>query len=165
MNIRMTAEQYEAHQRMALAAKKVRPMDEPEAPKAKRVRKPKPKVRTEHEIQCAFIARLKLLQHPELKLGFAIPNGGARNVITGAKLKAEGVRKGIPDWHLPVPRKGFSGLWIEFKRPGGKLSEDQVIVISDLRKEDHFVEVCDDDAEAEIIVRRYLGEIISRKKQ
>lgn len=165
MNIRMTEEQYIAHQRMATAAKMVKPMDAPKPEKPKRVRKRKPPVRTEHEIQTAFIARLKLLSHPELALGFAVPNGGFRNAVTGARLKAEGVRKGVPDFCVPVPRKGFTSLWIEFKRPGGKLSEHQVEYIALLRREDHFVEVCDDDAEAEIIVRRYLGEDIPRPKR
>lgn len=58
---------------------------------------------------------------PSLRLLHAIPNGGARgndsrtNKIRGAMLKAEGVRKGVPDIFLPVPKQQFHGLYIEMK--------------------------------------------------
>jgi len=70
-------------------------------------------------------------QYPQYRqLMFAIPNGGARNVITGAMLKRQGVRKGIPDLFFSVPCSnpfiGIShGLYIEFKAGKGKLTEEQ----------------------------------------
>nr|WP_294508356.1 hypothetical protein [uncultured Bilophila sp.] len=48
-----------------------------------------------------------------------IPNGGARNAITGSRMKAEGVTAGVPDILLAVPRQGCHGLWIELKRRKG----------------------------------------------
>lgn len=52
---------------------------------------------------------------------FAVPNGGARSGLQGAKLKAEGVSPGIPDLFVPA-----WGLWIEMKRSkGGTLSPEQ----------------------------------------
>ena len=57
--------------------------------------------------------------HPELRLLFAIPNGGARHKAVAAKLKAEGVRSGVPDVALPVPRGRWHGLFIELKRQSG----------------------------------------------
>jgi hypothetical protein len=63
---------------------------------------------------------------PELKLLFAIPNGGARNIVTATKLKATGVKKGVSDMFLPVARHGHHGLFIELKKlKGGKESDDQ----------------------------------------
>jgi len=62
----------------------------------------------------------------------AIPNGGERNKIQAGKLKAEGVRAGVADTFLPFPHAGFSGLYLEFKKPGfetrknGGLSEKQI---------------------------------------
>ncbi len=44
----------------------------------------------EHRLQCACV-RWFAYQHPELKgTLFAVPNGGQRNAIVAAKLKAEG---------------------------------------------------------------------------
>lgn len=55
--------------------------------------------------------------YPELALMFAIPNGGERNKAVAGRLKAEGVKAGVPDIFLPVPRHGVNGLFIELKRP------------------------------------------------
>ena len=74
---------------------------------------------TEHQEQKNFVKWFEL-QYPKVKL-FAIPNGGNRNVVTATMLKAEGVRKGVPDTFIPEWR-----LWLEFKRvKGGKLSPEQ----------------------------------------
>jgi len=81
----------------------------------------------EHQIQAAFVqwADWHEGRHPALRLGFAVPNGGLRHKATAGKLKAEGVKAGVPDWILPVRAAGYSGLAIEFKSQGGKLSDDQ----------------------------------------
>lgn len=47
-------------------------------------------------------------------LWFHVPNGGARDAITGAKLKAMGVKAGVPD--LVFIWKGGAGF-VELKRP------------------------------------------------
>ena len=63
---------------------------------------------------------------PELRLLHAIPNGGKRDIRTAAMLKAEGVKPGVPDICLPVPRGGKHGLYIELKRrKGGTVSKAQ----------------------------------------
>lgn len=56
---------------------------------------------------------------------FAIPNGGKRDPITAAILKAEGTRAGAPDLFLAVPRGGYAGLFIELKTPCGRVREEQ----------------------------------------
>lgn len=50
---------------------------------------------------------------------FAIPNGGRRNAREAARLRAEGVRPGVHDLFLPIPREDAHGLWIEMKAPPG----------------------------------------------
>lgn len=66
------------------------------------------------------------LQYPKLaSLLFAVPNGGARNAVTGAILKAEGVTKGVADLLLLVPNKQYHGLCIEMKTPKGHQSPSQ----------------------------------------
>lgn len=56
---------------------------------------------------------------------FAIPNGGARDVVTGARLKREGVRKGTPDLMLARASKGYHGLYIEMKAGDNRPSPEQ----------------------------------------
>ena len=99
---------------------------------------------TEHGIQAAFFASLVPYYetHPELRLIFAIPNGGQRNPATAGRLKAEGVKAGVPDTFLPVARLGFYGLFIEFKKVGGKTSSAQNEMIFQLRRQKYCVQIC-----------------------
>jgi len=63
--------------------------------------------------------------HPEA-LVFAIPNGGFRNKLTAARLKAEGVLAGASDLFVSEPRLGYHGLYVEMKRTrGGRVSPKQ----------------------------------------
>lgn len=64
--------------------------------------------------------------YPELIGLFAIPNGGDRNPVVGKKLKVEGVKRGVPDFCLPIPRGGYSALYIEVKAEDGKCSDEQI---------------------------------------
>lgn len=83
-------------------------------------RKP-PRQDREHQEQATLFrwAAFALNRHPELDMLFAVPNGGDRHPAVAAKLKAEGVRSGIPDIFLDVPRQGWHGLRIELKALGG----------------------------------------------
>src|ERR1019366_1733462 len=54
---------------------------------------------------------------PELKWLFHIPNGGSRHIAEASKLKAMGVKSGVPDICLPVPVKNWYALYIELKKP------------------------------------------------
>lgn len=69
---------------------------------------------------------------------FAIANGGWRSKATAAKLKAEGVSRGVPDLFVPQ-----CNLWIEMKRAkGGRLSPEQRDWMEYLRKVGNTVLVC-----------------------
>lgn len=70
---------------------------------------------------------------------YHIPNGGARSAITGANLKRQGTRAGMPDYHLPVARGGFHGLFLELKAADGEVSEKQAGLLLALSKEGHAV--------------------------
>lgn len=78
---------------------------------------------TEHAAQVALFMWAsepeQVAKYPELAWMFAIPNGGLRDKITAANLKAEGVKDGVSDVFLPVVRGSWSGLFIEMKRPNG----------------------------------------------
>lgn len=88
---------------------------------------------SEHEIQVALFRWWNYWAPPSLRpLMFAIPNGGARNAVTGARLKAEGVKSGVPDILLARPVYPFSGLWLELKREGGRVFQAQEEMIAAL---------------------------------
>lgn len=78
----------------------------------------------EHRLQVQCVCWFRCVHQDMAPLLFSIPNGGARNAITGAKLKAEGVVAGVADLCLAVPRGG-GVLFIELKTPTGRQSERQ----------------------------------------
>lgn len=99
---------------------------------------------SEHAEQCAVMtwARLHEKRWPALRLLHAVPNGAffggefktfasGKKVpvaaIRARKLKAEGLREGVPDLCLPVPSDDkmagiYNGLYIEMKRRRGGVS-------------------------------------------
>lgn len=103
---------------------------------------------SEHEIQCTFVewCTLNEARIPGLRLGFAVPNGGYRNKATAAKLKAEGVKAGVPDWMCPMPAKilgvQFHGLAIEFKAGSNNLTDGQAAFAKLLTDAGWRVAVC-----------------------
>ena len=79
----------------------------------------------EHQIQCACVKWFRL-KYPKLnKVLIAVPNGGRRDAITGAKLKDEGVVSGVADLVLLKSNRYYGGLAIEMKKPGGYQSPAQ----------------------------------------
>ena len=96
-------------------------------------------------------------QGPPASLIFAIPNGGQRSKITGAKLKLEGVRAGVPDLFLPVARHGYHGLFIEMKRiKSGGMSEAQKAWKSVLLEQGYYCTQCRGADAAIVVIRSYL---------
>ena len=94
---------------------------------------------------------------PELTLMHSIPNGGSRNMVEAVHLKAQGVKAGIPDIFLPVPRGKHHGLYIEMKRrKGGRLSVEQSKVIGRLRGQGYRAEVCKGWEEARDVIEEYM---------
>lgn len=85
---------------------------------------------SESEEQREFVSWFRKT-HPEHWI-FSIPNGGNRNVVTAARLKVEGLSAGVPDLFIPSLR-----TFIEMKRVGGKLSENQIKWIDYLSKQDY----------------------------
>ena len=83
-----------------------------------------------HE-QCKFynwcVTHQDAEELPDLDLIFAVPNGAHLAKGQGSKLIKEGMRKGVPDMCLPVPRAPFHGLWIEMKRPAIKDYKGKII--------------------------------------
>jgi hypothetical protein len=115
--------------------------------------------RTEHQEQVTLFRWVVLVQsgHPETKLLHAIPNGGHRHKAVAARLKAEGVRRGVPDLCLPVARNGCHGLYIEMKNSKGRLSPEQKKWADALQAQGYRFELCRSWQEAALTIADYLG--------
>lgn len=120
----------------------------------------------EHNEQAAFFRWCGYLetQHPALGRFFAVPNGGARHKAVAANLKAEGVKRGVPDvfnltrseW--PESNGDFwSGLILEFKSDTGRLSPEQRDWCEYLREQGYRVEVPRSWVDAALIAIEYFG--------
>ena len=99
---------------------------------------------SEHDEQVALfrMAKLHEKKYPGLELMHAIPNGGARHIAVAAKLKAEGVKAGIPDIFLPVPRGNAHGLYIELKAEAGRVTDAQREMMAGLSRQGYACLVC-----------------------
>lgn len=85
----------------------------------------KPPSDEEHRIQVSCVRWFRMA-HPQLAYRlFAVPNGGRRDGVTGARLKEEGVLAGVADLILLVPNSDYHALLIEMKKPKGRQSESQ----------------------------------------
>lgn len=114
-------------------------------------------------------------QFPALEYMFAIPNGGLRDRITASRLKAEGVKDGVPDIFLPAPMKiqnqdtkwiswtNCCGLFIEMKRPAtqtqkaGRLSDAQGVFATYLTHVGYVVATCYGFEEARAVIVAYMA--------
>ena len=101
-------------------------------------------------------AAMNLDKYPELKWMHAIPNGGYRNKIEAARLKAAGVKAGVSDIFLPVSRGAYHGCYIEMKRPGEKASIKQLEFGGYVRSKGYFFSVCDHWEKAVEEIKAYL---------
>lgn len=95
---------------------------------------------------------------PELKLLYHVPNGGKRDIATAKKLKAEGVKAGVPDICLPVARGKYHGLYIELKVGKNKTTENQDMWLEALNKNGYYTNVCYGWEEASKVITDYLKE-------
>ena len=112
---------------------------------------------SEHLIQKAFFDWASYQRIPGIELLHATPNGGARHRAVAAKLKAEGVKPGVPDVSWPVARGGYIGLAIEFKSDDGKPTKEQRQRIDKLQREGWCVAVCWSWEAAARLLQGYAG--------
>lgn len=111
-------------------------------------------------------AAIEAKTDPRLSLMFAIPNGGKRDAGTAARMKAEGVRAGVPDIFLPAPVVRINhgdnsalwhGLFIEMKVGKGKLSDEQKEWMFAFDQQGYKCETCYSWLEAREAINNYLG--------
>lgn len=97
-------------------------------------------------------------QYPELQWLFHVGNGGVREPRAAERLKKEGVRPGVPDLILMLPRGVYHGLAIEMKRQdGGRLSKEQKAWLENLNSNGYRAVVCKGFEEARREILDYLS--------
>ena len=113
---------------------------------------------TEHDEQVALFkwAAHMTFRYPELDLLFAIPNGGKRDKIIAIQLQREGVKPGVPDVCLPVPRQGWHGLFIELKYGRNTPTEYQLSWLERLTEHGYLAVVCYGWQDAVEVIKDYL---------
>lgn len=114
-------------------------------------------------------AQQNLDQYPELRLMFAIPNGmHTPNKKAAGRMRAMGMKRGVPDIFLPISRGEFHGLFVELKKKrkvlkNGNLSQaketedDQDEWIDDLKQQGYGAIACYGFEEAVKIIVEYLN--------
>jgi hypothetical protein len=98
----------------------------------KRATKAAKRTYPERAIQCAIVKALRAHCGPQRAYFYAIPNGGKRDVITAARLKAEGVAPGAPDLGFVLP--GGVAAFLEIKADKGRQSISQEFVEKQITK-------------------------------
>lgn len=115
------------------------------------------RIPTEAQEQEALFMWARIQKYPELRLLYHIPNGGSRHKLEAVKLRAEGVKAGVPDLCLPVARGNYHGLYIELKRlKGGRASEYQKQWLKDLNEQGYMAVICCGWEDAAQTIKNYL---------
>ena len=120
-----------------------------------------------HQAALFCWAQQNLRDFPHIDRMFAVPNGGNRDARVGARLKMTGVKRGVPDVFLPVPKGRFAGLFIEMKKPAdrgkktqaGRTSSEQDSWLEYLAQAHYATAVCYSWEEAVNTLHWYYGKI------
>lgn len=116
---------------------------------------PTESVEQQHLFRWAQMASGK---YPELELMYKIPNEGKRGRANASRMKAEGLKSGVPDICLPVARDGHHGLYIELKRSrDSRVTPQQMEWIEALVAQGYVAAVCRGCEEAIQLIVDYLG--------
>lgn len=113
----------------------------------------------EGQEQAALMRELELRYPAVFELMYHVPNGGHRAKAVAGKLKAQGVKAGIPDLVLTMARGGFFGLYIEFKATppnDAAISPSQHERIRKLNEQGYLAVVCRGHFDAIEQIRAYL---------
>ncbi len=113
----------------------------------------------EGQEQAALMQELQLRFPHAFKLIYHVPNGGHRVKAVAGKLKAQGVKAGVPDLVLPMARGGYFGMYIEFKAMppfDAEVSPNQDAYIQALTGQGYLAIVCRGRIDAMEAIRAYL---------
>ena len=113
---------------------------------------------TESEEQRSLFdwATIAARKYPALNLLFHIQNEGKRSQWTGARMRSEGLKSGVPDLCLPVARSGYHGLYIELKAGKNKPTANQLAWLEALEAQGYKTAVCYGWEAAKNVIEAYL---------
>lgn len=83
------------------------------------------------------------------------PAEGKRSPRYGKLMKDLGMRKGVSDIFIAVPRHGYGGAWIELKSTLGKLKPEQDKFLKDMAEQNFYTAVCWSIEEAISVISWY----------
>lgn len=86
-----------------------------------------------------------------------IPNEGKRGPKAARDAKRLGLRKGVPDLFLALPRGGYAGLWVEMKAQGGQSTVQQFRWLKKLNNVGYVATTCFSFSQAKDTVVKYLN--------
>ena len=73
---------------------------------------------------------------------YHIANEGKRTYYTGNLLRKAGMRKGVPDLCIPLPRGKYHGFYIEMKSEAGKVTKEQTRWLKLLKNNGYATAIC-----------------------
>ena len=73
---------------------------------------------------------------------YHIANEGKRTYYTGNLLRKAGMRKGVPDLCIPLPRGKYHGFYIEMKSKSGKVTKEQIQWLKLLKNNGYATAIC-----------------------
>ena len=89
---------------------------------------------------------------------FSVPNEGKRTRATASRMKAEGMVSGVCDLMLLKPGSGYySGLLIEMKAEGGRLTDNQRSWLIEMYKNGFAIAVCYSFEQATQVISEYIA--------
>ena len=122
-----------------------------------------------HQMALFCWAAQNMQIYPQLRMMFAIPNGGSRHIAEASKMVGAGVKAGVPDIFLASPKdngsmsQSYSGLFIEMKKTNrrnhknGGQSKDQINWIHELKMNNYACAICYTWIEARDTILKYLN--------
>ncbi len=78
-------------------------------------------------------------------------------MLVAKKLKAEGVKAGVPDLCLPIANDDYNGLFIEMKAAKGRVQPTQKQWLEDLNENGYLAVVCYGFEDAKKVISNYMG--------
>jgi 5-methylcytosine-specific restriction endonuclease McrA len=110
----------------------------------------------DHQMMLISWAAENQKRYKELVFLHHIPNGGYRTKREALKFKKLGVKPGVPDLFLSVPRNGFHGLFIELKVGRNRATPEQMAWIDALNSNGYLACVCVGWEQARDVIVEYL---------